>query len=123
MSARWGPRPSAERLQTGKNAMTHAMVITAVFLDVDGRPARNKVENSWGAMAGDKGFVRRDADYVYVARFVYQVIIPVLDHGVKWYFFNSLGVADFERTELARVINRCIVEFNLISLIPLCALT
>jgi len=46
----------AERLQTGESSMTHAMVITAVHLDADGRPIRYKVENSWGEGAGDKGF-------------------------------------------------------------------
>lgn len=46
----------AERLQTGESAMTHAMVITAVHLDADGKPVRYKVENSWGDSAGDRGF-------------------------------------------------------------------
>jgi bleomycin hydrolase len=36
--------------------MTHAMVITAVHLDGDGKPVRFKVENSWGENVGDKGF-------------------------------------------------------------------
>ena len=36
--------------------MTHAMVITAVHLDQDGKPVRYKVENSWGETAGNKGY-------------------------------------------------------------------
>lgn len=38
----------AERLQTGDSAMTHAMVLTAVHLDKDGKSVRWRVENSWG---------------------------------------------------------------------------
>jgi len=36
-------------------AMNHAMVITGVNLD-EGRPTRWKIENSWGAERGDKGY-------------------------------------------------------------------
>ncbi len=39
-----------------ESAMTHAMVITAVHSDADGRPVRYKVENSWGDVVGVKGF-------------------------------------------------------------------
>lgn len=35
--------------------MTHAMVITAVHLDKEGKPVRYRVENSWG-LVGDKGY-------------------------------------------------------------------
>jgi bleomycin hydrolase len=46
----------AERLQASESSMTHAMVITAVHLDDNGKPIRFKVENSWGDAVGDKGF-------------------------------------------------------------------
>ena len=36
----------AERLQTGDSAMTHAMTLTGVHLDQDGRSVRWRVENS-----------------------------------------------------------------------------
>jgi bleomycin hydrolase len=42
--------------------MTHAMVISGVHLDANGKPVRYKVENSWGETKGDKGyFVMTDA--------------------------------------------------------------
>jgi aminopeptidase C len=46
----------AQRLQSGESLMTHAMVITAVHLDADGKPVRFKVENSWGTEPGEKGW-------------------------------------------------------------------
>ena len=59
----------AERILYGQSAMTHAMVLTGVDLDGDGRPRRWRVENSWGDKLGDKGFmVMTDAwfdEYVY----------------------------------------------------------
>ena len=42
----------AERLMTGESAMTHAMVLTAVHLDADGKAVRWRVENSWSSNAG-----------------------------------------------------------------------
>jgi len=46
----------AERLMTGESAMTHAMVLTAVHLDKEGKPVRWRVENSWSATAGTEGY-------------------------------------------------------------------
>lgn len=46
----------AERLQICDSAMTHAMVISGVHLDPDGKPIRYKVENSWGESAGNHGY-------------------------------------------------------------------
>jgi len=63
-----------ERLQTGESAMTHAMVITAVHLDGEGKPIRWKVENSWGDGVGDHGFfVMTDR---WFDEFVFQVVTP-----------------------------------------------
>ena len=54
--------------------MTHAMVISAVHLDANGRPVRYKVENSWGDAVGDKGyFVMTDA---WFEEYVYQIVVP-----------------------------------------------
>ncbi|KAG6813314.1 hypothetical protein H0H92_012127 [Tricholoma furcatifolium] len=64
----------AERLQVNESAMTHAMVISGVHLDENGKPVRYKVENSWGDAPGDKGyFVMTDA---WFEQFVYQVVAP-----------------------------------------------
>lgn len=46
----------ADRLRVNESAMTHAMVISGVHLDKDGKPVRYKVENSWGPDAGEKGY-------------------------------------------------------------------
>ena len=46
----------ADRLQSQDSAMNHAMVISGVHLDADGKPVRYKVENSWGVEAGNKGY-------------------------------------------------------------------
>ncbi len=59
----------AERLDYGQSVMTHAMVLTGVDLDDQGRPRKWRVENSWGDKNGDKGFmVMTDAwfdEYLY----------------------------------------------------------
>lgn len=41
----------AERLMVGESAMTHAMVLTGVHLDKDGKAVRWRVENSWSVTA------------------------------------------------------------------------
>lgn len=63
----------AERLLVGESAMTHAMVLTAVHLDNDGKPLRWRVQNSWGEGAGVEGwFVMSDK---WMDEFVYQVSV------------------------------------------------
>lgn len=64
----------AERLATGESQMTHAMVLTAVHVDESsGKPVRWRVQNSWGAAAGDKGwFVMSDS---WMDEFVYQAVV------------------------------------------------
>ena len=63
----------AQRLQTGSSQMTHAMVITGVHLDPKTKkPLRWKIENSWGADVGDKGYyVMTDA---WFDQYVFQVV-------------------------------------------------
>lgn len=64
----------ADRLRMGESQMTHAMVISAVHLDTEGKPIRYKVENSWGEENGNKGyFVMTDK---WFEEFVYQVVVP-----------------------------------------------
>jgi bleomycin hydrolase len=64
----------ADRLQVNESSMTHAMTISGVHLDANGKPVRYKVENSWGEASGDKGyFVMTDK---WFEEFVYQVVVP-----------------------------------------------
>lgn len=45
----------AERISTYDSGSTHAMTLTAVDLDAQGKPRKWKVENSWGASHGQSG--------------------------------------------------------------------
>ena len=58
-------------LEYGINAVTHAMLLTGVHFDAEGKPDRWKIENSWGKDVGDQGyFVCSEAyfrDYVFEA--------------------------------------------------------
>ena len=64
----------ADRLRVHESSMTHAMVISGVHLNSEGKPVRYKVENSWGEAPGNKGyFVMSDA---WFEQFVYQVVVP-----------------------------------------------
>lgn len=47
----------AERIMTFDSGSTHAMTLTAVDLDAQGKPIKWKVENSWSAESCDKGYV------------------------------------------------------------------
>ena len=63
----------AQRLDYGESLMTHAMVLTGVNLNEEGKPNRWRVENSWGKDAGKDGY------YVMTDRwfdeYTYQVVV------------------------------------------------
>lgn len=62
----------AQRLIAGESLMTHAMVLTAVHV-IDGKSVRWRVQNSWGEVAGTKGFfVMSDT---WMDEFVYQAVV------------------------------------------------
>ncbi|GAA5931813.1 C1 family peptidase [Sporobolomyces koalae] len=64
-----------ERLRLGDSTITHAMMLTAVHLDSKtGKSVRWQVENSWGPLAGIKGFlVMTDA---WFEQYVFQIAAP-----------------------------------------------
>ena len=63
----------AGRLDYSESLMTHAMLLTGVDLDVDGKPVKWKVENSWGDKVGQKGyFVASDA---WMDEYTYQIVV------------------------------------------------
>lgn len=53
----------AERIATFDSGSTHAMTLTAVDLDADGKPLKWKVENSWGSDNGHKGCLIMTAEW------------------------------------------------------------
>ena len=63
----------AGRLDYSESLMTHAMVLTGVDLDENGKANKWKVENSWGEKVGDKGyFVASDA---WMNEYTYQIVV------------------------------------------------
>lgn len=63
----------AERLDYGDSLLTHAMVLTGVNLDANGKPLTWKVENSWSDKAGNKGvFSMSDR---WFDEFTYEVMV------------------------------------------------
>ena len=62
----------AERISTFDSGSTHAMTLTAVDLDADGKPLKWKVENSWGSDSGHQGCIIMTARWFreYMVRLV-----------------------------------------------------
>lgn len=57
------PMDKADRIATFDSGSTHAMTLTAVDLDKEGKPLKWAVENSWGASAGQGGIYVMTADW------------------------------------------------------------
>ncbi len=51
------PMNKSDRIATFDSGSTHAMTLTAVDLDANGKPLKWKVENSWGASSGVNGCI------------------------------------------------------------------
>ncbi len=62
-----------ERLEYHESFATHAMILVGVSFGADGRPARWKIENSWGDDVGNKGYFV--CSEKYFREFVYEAII------------------------------------------------
>ena len=63
----------AGRLDYSESLMTHAMVLTGVDVDENGKAKKWKVENSWGEKVGNKGyFVASDA---WMDEYTYQIVV------------------------------------------------
>ena len=57
------PMNKAERISTFESMSAHAMTLTAVDLDKNGKPKKWKVENSWGAGNGQQGYAIMTEDW------------------------------------------------------------
>ncbi len=62
-----------DRLEYRDSFATHAMILTGVSFDDDGRPARWKIENSWGKDVGRDGYFVCSENYF--REYVYEGII------------------------------------------------
>ncbi len=65
--------PKGKRLEYGASSATHAMLLTGVDFDANGRPTRWKIENSWGKEVGKDGYFI--CTEKYFREFVYEAVI------------------------------------------------
>ncbi|MDO5447499.1 MAG: C1 family peptidase [Prevotellaceae bacterium] len=69
------PMNKAERISTFDSGSTHAMTLTAVDIDADGKPLKWKVENSWGATWGEnKGCLIMSARWF--REYMFRLVVP-----------------------------------------------
>lgn len=65
--------PKGKRLAYRNTGATHAMILTGVHFDEQGRPDRWKIENSWGKDVGEDGYFV--CSETYFREFVYEAVI------------------------------------------------
>lgn len=65
--------PKKERLEYRASGATHAMILTGVGFDGEGKPAKWKIENSWGKENGKDGYYT--ASEKYFREYVYEAVI------------------------------------------------
>ena len=63
----------AERISTFDSGSTHAMTLTAVDLDADGKPLKWKVENSWGSDSGHQGCIIMTARWFH--EYMFRLVV------------------------------------------------
>ncbi|KAJ1928793.1 bleomycin hydrolase [Tieghemiomyces parasiticus] len=63
----------AQRLEYRESLMTHAMMISGVHLDSNGKPTRWRIENSWGEDHGEKGFLCMSDRWF--EEYLYQIVV------------------------------------------------
>ncbi|MBO4811054.1 MAG: aminopeptidase [Prevotella sp.] len=69
------PMTKAERISTFDSGSTHAMTLTAVDLDKQGKAVKWKVENSWGADWGQKGcLIMTDR---WLREYMFRLVVPI----------------------------------------------
>ena len=83
----------AGRLDFGHSRMTHAMVLTGVGFNTQGKPAKWRVENSWGAEVGDKGSMIMSDQWF--EEYLYEVTV-----NKQYLSAELLAVLDTEATIL-----------------------
>ena len=77
------PYEKGEAIEYGDAPSNHAMTLTGVNLDADGRPNRWKVENSWGKTAGEDGYFVASNDWF--DRYVTELVVrtDLLDDATR----------------------------------------
>ena len=63
----------AQRIATFDSGSTHAMTLTAVDVDANGRPVKWKVENSWGGTWGQQGCLIMTAEWF--REFMFRLVV------------------------------------------------